>query len=90
MSRGPEAYLQMWERAQGIGNDGCRDARALQSASVIRGLRHGASVKTVLFRAGQPHSRLGRTFDYCARASSGKTVHVKAVFGSNNQLSKVT
>ena len=46
MSRGPEAYLQMWERAQGVSNDGCRDARALKKASVIRSLPHGASVKT--------------------------------------------
>ncbi len=89
MSRGPEAYLQMWERAQGIGNDGCRDGRALKSASVIRRLPHGASVRTVLFRAGQPHSRLGRTFDYCARSTSGRTVHVKAVFGTRSQLSRV-
>ena len=90
MSRGPEAYLQMWERAQGVSNDGCRDARALKRASVIRSLPHGASVKTVLVKAGQPHSRLGRTFDYCARSTSGKTTHVTVKFGAGNTLTKVT
>ena len=33
MTRGPEAYLQMWERAEGVSNDGCRDPRALKTAA---------------------------------------------------------
>ena len=43
MTRGPEAYLEMWERAKGVSNDSCRDPRTLRGASLIRGLRHGLS-----------------------------------------------
>ncbi len=89
MSRGAEAYLQMWERAVGVSNDACRDPRALKDASVIRGLRKGASARRVLRTAGQPHSRLGDTFGYCARRASGKTVHLDVVFDSSGHLTRV-
>ncbi|MEO5710216.1 MAG: hypothetical protein ABIQ59_10390, partial [Nocardioidaceae bacterium] len=90
MSRGPEAYLQMWERATGVGNDGCRDPRAIRSASTIRSMPTGATSTYVLEHAGQPHSRLGRTFDYCARSSSGSTTHVKVSFDTGGRVSRTT
>ena len=31
MARGPEAYLQMWERAVGVTNDGCRQRFGAQA-----------------------------------------------------------
>lgn len=90
MSRGPEAFLQMWERANGVRNDSCRDARTLRRASAIRDLRHGQSWVSVLQRAGQPHTRLGRRFGYCARTSSGRITHLTAYFSLAGHLRRVS
>ncbi len=89
MGRGPEAYLQTWERAQGVRNDACRDPRALQRASLVRGLRKGTSATRVLQRVGQPHTRLGARFGYCARSSSGRTVRLTVVFGPSGTVRRV-
>jgi hypothetical protein len=89
MSRGPEAYLQMWERATGVRNDGCRDARAIRPETLVRGMKVGATSTSVLQRVGQPHSRLGNTYDYCARTKTGGTTHVKLVFTAAGTLSRV-
>ena len=35
MSRGPEAHLQMWERAEGIAPDSCRNPVAAQAVSAV-------------------------------------------------------
>ncbi|CAN5485657.1 hypothetical protein BH20ACT2_BH20ACT2_14840 [soil metagenome] len=59
MARGPEAYLQMWERAVGVTAPGCRGAGQLDS------LRSGMAPEEVLAAAGQPERRTGRTFVYC-------------------------
>jgi microsomal dipeptidase-like Zn-dependent dipeptidase len=89
MSRGTEAYLQMWERAVGVSNDACRDPRALKPASTIRGLPKGASAKKVLRVAGQPHERLDDTFSYCARSASGRTTEVEVVFDGADRVSRI-
>ncbi len=90
MSRGPEAYLQMWERAQGVTNDGCRDPRALRSAATLRGIPTGSSPTYVLTHAGQPHRRLDRTFTYCGRTSTGGTTTVTMQFGTSGRLARIT
>ena len=90
MSRGSEAYLEMWERADGVTNDACRDIRALKSASVIKGIPAGSSVKSVLKKAGQPHERLDTTFTYCAKGSTGETVSVKVDFTPSGKVTKIT
>jgi hypothetical protein len=80
----------MWERSQGVGNDGCRDARALRSARTLRSMPRGASATYVLTHAGQPHTRLDRTFSYCGRTSTGSTTRVRMTFTSAGRLSSVT
>ncbi|MEO6470782.1 MAG: hypothetical protein ABIR57_03000 [Aeromicrobium sp.] len=89
MARGPEAYLQMWERAEGVTNDACRDVRAIKRDSVIKGIKQGTSVKSVLATAGQPHQRLDTTFTYCASNSSGKTVSVTVKFTKSGTVSSI-
>jgi hypothetical protein len=89
MARGPEAYLQTWERAHGVTNDGCRDPRAIRPAAVLRGLPRGATSTYVLRHAGQPHTRLASTFGYCAKSRSGSTVRIKVVFGPSGHLRRV-
>jgi hypothetical protein len=79
MARGAEAYLQMWERAEGVTNDACRDPEAAKLDTVVLGIAKGSTVEEVLRTAGQPHARLGREFDYCTKTSGGaeKSVTVK-------------
>jgi hypothetical protein len=89
MSRGPEAYLQMWERTLGVSNDGCRDPRALKKVRAFRGLHRGLSTTAVLKRAGQPHARLGTTYSYCAKNAAGKQVRLKVVFTPAGRVSRV-
>jgi hypothetical protein len=68
MYRGPEAYLQMWERAYGAKPDACmspnlKQTRAFFTAKVHRGAGWWSVIKT----AGQPHRRLGQEFTYCSK-----------------------
>ena len=89
MARGSEAYLDMWERAEGVSNDACRDPKVLKDESVVRGLKKGTSVKDVLLAAGQPHSRLATKFTYCTKTSKGKMVHHTVTFSQAGTVTKV-
>lgn len=64
--RGPEAYLQMWERADGIENDACRQPELRRQASSFREITAGTSAQAVLEGYGQPHLRRDDTYRYCA------------------------
>ena len=79
----------MWERAYGVSNDGCRDARATKPAALIRGLRTGATTTYVLRHAGQPHTRLASTYGYCARSRTGALVRIKLEFGPTGRLRRI-
>ena len=69
MTRGPEAYLQMWERAEGIAPDSCRNPALRKQVSKVQQLiRPGMSTRAVMRAVGQPYTRLGRTFGFCAKA----------------------
>ncbi|MEH3033592.1 MAG: hypothetical protein PGN07_06045 [Aeromicrobium erythreum] len=92
MARGAEAYLQMWERAEGARTDACRDRTVRRSDASLRSIaRRGTSVKDVLLRAGQPHTRLGRTFGYCAWKGSSRTASrtVTVTFTSSGRVASV-
>jgi hypothetical protein len=65
LGRGAEAYLQMWERADGI-PAGCRPARAKASSRGLAGARLGAGTSALLRRAGQPRARGARRWSWCA------------------------
>ena len=83
MLDGAEAYLQTWERSYGVPPTRCRPAgERFTSAGLGRALRLGASTRASLYRAGQPSSRTGRSFAYCA-AGGGR---VLAVFGAGGRL----
>jgi microsomal dipeptidase-like Zn-dependent dipeptidase len=72
MARGAEAYLQMWERAEGIGEVRC-DAwrqRFLTSKGLVDRVQLGDGPRQVLERAGQPVERT-RTWRWCARSRPG-------------------
>ena len=65
MFEGAEAYLETWERADGVPATSCLRAGALQRdrpgpGAAARGHRPGRAV-----RGGQPPSRPGHSFRYC-------------------------
>ena len=67
MSRGPEAYLQMWERAYGIKPNACTTPSSKLSPTVIKSrVKAGMTSWQTLKAIGQPDRRLGNTFSYCS------------------------
>jgi hypothetical protein len=90
MSRGAEAYLQMWERAEGISNDACRDPEAAKLDTDVLGVAIGSTPEQVLRAAGQPHSRLGNTFVYCTKTAVGAEKNVTVTFDPSAKVSSVS
>jgi hypothetical protein len=86
MFRGAEAYLEMWERAYGVPATSCRPAGRL-TARGIGALKLGSSVPSLLYAAGQPSARPGRSFRYCAPGTGGSGQ--VAVFGSHQHVAFV-
>jgi hypothetical protein len=87
MARGAEAYLQMWERAEGVAPDSCRNPSLRQNVSRVSQLIHpGMSTRAVMRAVGQPYTRLGRTFGFCAKAPSRKNIRMKVAFDSHGKV----
>lgn len=85
MARGPEAYLQMWERAYGIRSNACTNpGQRLTPRAFKRHLRRGLTTWKTLTRVGQPDRRLGRTFRYCTTGA-----RMKVTFTPKGRLSSV-
>jgi hypothetical protein len=82
LSRGPEAYLQMWERAEGVPALACRSARGRITRKGLGRQRLGLDPEAFLRRAGQPVSRRGRVFRYCVqgRGNRRSKARLAAVF----------
>ncbi|MFP5298714.1 MAG: hypothetical protein ACLGHL_06990, partial [Actinomycetota bacterium] len=74
MERGPEAYLQMWERAIGIEPDACRADVPDLTDDDFRQLSRGMTPEQVLRTLGQPNSRLGNDFVYCVEGGRSGVV----------------
>ncbi|WP_395659189.1 hypothetical protein [Nocardioides sp.] len=81
MERGAEAYLQMWERAEGIAPDSCRNPDLREPVGVVQRLvRTGMTTKQVMTAVGQPYERLGSTYAFCARTAADPKVMVTVRF----------
>ena len=74
MARGAEAYLQMWERADGDPDRLPLGPRAVHPHAGSAGARLGAGHASLLRRAGQPTARGARVWRYCVsgRATDGR------------------
>ena len=83
--RGPEAYLQTWERAYGVRPNACQtpDERLTPAAFRSR-VRTGMTDWATLKAVGQPDRRLGDSFTYC---STRGTVRVR--FDGSGRVSSV-
>src|SRR6476646_676671 len=69
---GAEAYLQTWERSIGVPGPGCLTPPRRLGRKGFGPLRRGRSAEQVLFAAGQPQRRAGRSFSWCALTRAGK------------------
>jgi hypothetical protein len=63
---GAEAYLEMWERAQGIPTRDCAISHGALSSRGLARVRLGANWESLLRRAGQPQQR-SRTWSWCVK-----------------------
>ena len=66
MARGAEAYLQMWERTEGVPMRRCVPARSRLTRRGLEDIQIGRNVETLLRRAGQPDRRPARAWTFCA------------------------
>ncbi|MEJ7833157.1 MAG: hypothetical protein WKF79_09595 [Nocardioides sp.] len=86
MTRGAEAYLQMWERAEGVRPDSCRNPGLRKSVSrIMRLVRPGMTTGAVMRKLGQPYTRLDTTYGVCAERGK-KKVMVKIDFGRDGKV----
>ncbi len=90
MARGAEAYLQMWERAEGIAPDSCRNPALRQGLGSVRSaLSRGMTTREVMTAVGQPYTRLGDRFTFCARTATDPEVPVRVGFDRHGRLTDV-
>ena len=71
---GAEAYLQMWERADGVPGPECRAAQRRFLGDGLGEIRLGMNPEQLLRSAGQPRSRPGRLWTWCAGGTRGGAV----------------
>jgi hypothetical protein len=90
MTRGPEAYLQMWERATGIAPNACHSEAGGVDRAKLQALAAGTSNEDVLKQVGQPDSRIGYEYRYCVANPGHAPGHAAAVFDSSGRLQRVT
>ncbi len=87
MSRGAEAYLQMWERAEGTRPDSCRNPGLRRTVGAVKRLvKPGMSTRAVLRKVGQPYLRLGTTFGLCAKRSGDPKIGVRIDFTKGGKV----
>jgi microsomal dipeptidase-like Zn-dependent dipeptidase len=81
MVRGSEAYLQMWERAEGVPGPRCLRSRGRFTRRGLGRLRLGRNPDQVLRRGGQPRTRAGRAWRYCADGKRNRNRRKRRVVG---------
>lgn len=71
MLEGAEAYLEMWERAEGIASPACAPARGKLSTRGLRGMRLRSGWESLLKAAGQPQQRT-RVWSWCVSGAGNE------------------
>ena len=89
MAQGAEAYLQMWERADGIPGPGCRSARGRFTRRGLYRVHLGAGDIELLRNAGQPATRTGRAWTWCVQGKRNKGRAVRAAFDTRGRVALV-
>jgi hypothetical protein len=65
MVRGPEMYLQLWERARGVPGENCCEVNDGTDLAELGNLEEGMTREEVLFQVGQPYDRTADSYVYC-------------------------
>ena len=89
---GAEAYLQTWERSVGVPAPICLTPPRRLSHSGFGPLRLGRDAKQVLLAAGQPASRVNRSFRWCAthaKARGARRAGAAVVFDESGKVAFV-
>ncbi len=81
MLKGPENYLQMWERAVYGANDCVEDQATFQQEDLHALI--GGNVEGFLTAIGQPIDRDGAVYTYCVEGEDGQTVPTDVVFSDD-------
>jgi len=90
MARGAEAYLQTWERAQGIAADPCRNPRLRASVGAFeRIVQPGLTAQQVMRTVGQPFLRRNLAYTYCATGSDRREVRMTVQLTPSGRVSAV-
>ncbi len=87
MLRGPESYLQMWERAVGVAKDAC--TFGVGATDTTDGLRVGMTVEQALRAAGQPRVRDAAGYTWCGVRDNGSPSHVTASFDAAGRVAQL-
>jgi microsomal dipeptidase-like Zn-dependent dipeptidase len=83
LNRGAEAYLQMWERAEGVKERACRDLPGhFDRGGLAKYVRLGADPKSVLYSSSQPETRT-QVWTWCALNGKRPKRHKLAKKGKN-------
>jgi Membrane dipeptidase (Peptidase family M19) len=88
MLRGPEAYLQMWERAVGVPANECKSARPSFTKRGVGELRLRTGSRKLLKTAGQPLRRT-RAWSWCAVGKRGVSGAQTAVMNDTGEVGLV-
>ena len=88
MARGAEAYLQTWERAEGIAPDPCRNPDLRKQVSRVEALvSPGMSSRAVMEALGQPYLRPGDRYEvYCARTAGDRNVRISVLLDRGGEV----
>ena len=90
MARGAEAYLQTWERAQGIQPDSCRNPDLRRTATGFRSLvRPGMTNREVMAAVGQPYLRRDLAYTFCARTAGDAEVRMVVELSASGRVADV-
>lgn len=88
MLRGPEAYLEMWERSVGVPNRGCQARFHRFTSSGLGPIRLGMTPRKLLMHAGQPLHR-SRAWTYCVNGKRNRHASASAVLTPDGRVALV-
>jgi hypothetical protein len=80
MSLGADSYLRSWERAVGIAPETCRDGRLRITGRGMGLTEIGIPAQQLLRAAGQPTSRIGRSWRWCVEDRGNEKQLVRTAF----------
>ncbi|MBA2349077.1 MAG: hypothetical protein H0V81_12355 [Solirubrobacterales bacterium] len=86
MSLGSDSYLRTWERAVGIREETCRDGRLRLTRVGMGELRLNVPAEEQLRGAGQPSSRVGRSWRWCVEDRGNEDQMARIAFTTGGKV----